>query len=488
MYPKQLIAYISERLQAGMPGDEIRNKLIGAGWTKESVEEAFSYLKPKKKHRFFLPHVVTLAVTVVLLSIPITYAVFLFSGNKTLSYTVKLPTTVPYEQIEFSYGVQETMSNPDFFGKVKDQFIEDKADFIEANLSTMKLVVYKKGVSEIEVPINSKGREGSWWETPSGLYKIGTKEKAHFSSMGHVWMPWSMSFQGNFFIHGRTYYPDNTPTSAEFTGGCIRLSTEDARKVYNAINIGTPMLVFEDSFSPDNFTYDSNLEVEAPIFMAADLGNNHIFSSRGTTEKIHITSLTKLMTALIATEYIDIDQITTLPDGTRSSIYRLLFPLLLESSDEAAEAIAKHYSPGRKKFINNMNEKALSLGMINTSFSDPSGISEENVSTAEDMFMLTKYIYNNRSFLFNITSEKFRGDAYEKINFKEWNNLNFFVEDKNFFGGRTALDENSPQANISVFKLDVGDIKRPIVIMVLNSSDAKKDSEAILTYVLKELR
>lgn len=83
----------------------------------------------------------------------------------------------------------------------------------------MKIQVYKGGNLFLEVPIVTKGRPGSWWETPAGLYRISRKEKAHFSGMGHVWMPWSMNFQGNFYIHGRTYYPDGTLTSTAYTGG-----------------------------------------------------------------------------------------------------------------------------------------------------------------------------------------------------------------------------------------------------------------------------
>jgi hypothetical protein len=40
----------------------------------------------------------------------------------------------------------------------------------------MVLRVYQDGSSTLEVPIVTKGRKGSWWETPAGLYKINTKE------------------------------------------------------------------------------------------------------------------------------------------------------------------------------------------------------------------------------------------------------------------------------------------------------------------------
>ena len=60
-------------------------------------------------------------------------------------------------------------------------------------------------------------------------------------------------------------------------------------------------------------------------------------------------------------------------------MYSLLQLLLLESSNEAAEVIAGEV--GREEFIKAMNAKAVQLGMLNTTFTDPSGLDDGNVST-----------------------------------------------------------------------------------------------------------
>ena len=104
--------------------------------------------------------------------------------------------------------------------------------FIAANLSEMRLYLFENGVATATYPILSKGKRGSRWETPTGLYKIETKEQDHFSSLGQVHMPQSMQFFGNFFIHGWPYYPDGTPVPEGYSGGCIRLSTDDATAVF----------------------------------------------------------------------------------------------------------------------------------------------------------------------------------------------------------------------------------------------------------------
>ncbi len=422
---------------------------------------------------------------------------FFINGKKSLSYSIYLPESPSNKRIEFTYGDHVALSNPDFFKKAKEQFIGDKASFIEADLSKMILRVYKEGNLTLEVPIETKGREGSWWETPAGLYKIGTKEKKHFSSIGRVWMPWSMSFQGNFFIHGRTYNNDGKLSSAQFTGGCIRLSTENAEKVYELGEIGMPVLVFEDSFSPDTFKYHAaGPSLQAPIYLVGDLRSNHIFSEKNSTMEVPVASITKLVTALVTTEYINLDNIATVPESAivytskprlkvneKYTVYNLLFPLLMESSNEAAETIARYY--GRSNFIRKMNEKAAAIGMTHTHFADPSGASAENVSTAEDLFMLAKYIYNNRSFVFDITSEKIRNSAYGESDFKNLSNLNDFVDNRYFVGGKNGKTNAAAETNLSVFKYPIRDTTRPIVSIVLSSPNAKGDSEILLDFISK---
>jgi len=507
MYHKQLVSHVRGRVEAGKTNEEIWNELRADGWSDDDIRQAFYYVSfPDKLGRFSLKRLfyseVPVELTLVfVLATAISIGGFSYAyGNRGQSYTITLPETPAATKAQFSFGAEPALSNPDFFGQVKTQFIEAKADFIEADLSSMKVLVYKGGTLHLEVPIVTKGRPGSWWETPAGLYKIESKEKEHFSGMGHVWMPWSMKFQGNFYIHGRTYYPDGTLTSNAYTGGCIRLSTEDARKVYEAIQVDTPILVFEKSFSPDDFIYTFPIPtIAAPAYLSADMQNNHVFAGKNTTEVMPIASITKLMTALVATEYINLDATATVPEsalvytskarlqaGQKITIYRLLFPLLMESSNEAAETIARYY--GRESFIKKMNDKAASIGMVNSRFADPSGASEGNVSTAEDIFMLAKYIYNNRSFIFNITSGKVKDSAYGNSGFADLGNFNDFIGHEYFFGGKNGKTTAASETNVSVFEFPVGATKRPVAVIVLKSPNEKNDSEKLLEYTLNNFK
>jgi hypothetical protein len=151
------------------------------------------------------------------------------------------------QRTALQYGMWPELSNLDFFHTVRDGFIANRAHFIEANLTAMTLTVYREGASVLTVPIKSKGREGSWWETPSGLYRAEAKEDVHFSSFGQVYMPWSIPFQGNFFIHGWPYHEDGTPVPEGYSGGCMRLEDVYAKQVYDLVEVGMPILVFEEA-------------------------------------------------------------------------------------------------------------------------------------------------------------------------------------------------------------------------------------------------
>ncbi len=505
MYHKELTAHVLNRLKNEAKEEEISKELAEDGWKAADIKDAFYYsMFPNKLEHFslrrFLHSEMPVTIGIILLSLAITgfalSLVALETGSKAAIYAISLPSIPPRERVELSYGEKPALSNPDFFNDVKSRFIDSKATFIEADLSKMIVRVWKEGTTTLEAPIRTKGKEGSWWETPAGIYRVSLKEKTHFSSMGHVYMPWSMAFQGNFFIHGWPHYEDGTPVSSAYSGGCIRLANEDAEKIFKAVESGTPILVYEKDFSSDDFVYTDKADsISAAAYLAADLRNNQVFAEKNVTSIVPIASLTKLMTALVAAEYINLDSIVTVPStaiastskprlkvGMQVSVYQLLFPLLLESSNEAAEAIAQTY--GRNNFIAHMNEKALSIGMKDTKFSDASGASAGNISTAEDLFMLSKYIYNNRSFIWNITSGKLKTSAYGQPQFTDLGNFNDFTDGEYFFGGKNGKTTAARETGISIFELPVKDGKRPIVFITLGSNDQIEDTWSLIDYSL----
>jgi serine-type D-Ala-D-Ala endopeptidase (penicillin-binding protein 7) len=117
-----------------------------------------------------------------------------------------------------------------------------------------------------------------------------------------------------------------------------------------------------------------------------------------------IASLTKLMTALVVLDARqdlqqmltvttdDIDRLkhssSRLQVGTRLSRADMLHLALMSSENRAASALGRHYPGGTRKFVAAMNAKARALGMRNTRYVEPTGLSSANVSTPSDLARL----------------------------------------------------------------------------------------------------
>ncbi|MFA5173276.1 MAG: L,D-transpeptidase family protein [Candidatus Paceibacterota bacterium] len=397
----------------------------------------------------------------------------------------------------FQYGAYPELSNADFFKKVKEKIMKEGKKFVEADLSEMKIRFYEGERMTFEAPIKTKGKEGSWWETPAGIYEVKEKEKSHFSSFGKVYTPWNIQFQGNFFIHGWPYYENGTPVSSEYSGGCVRLADEDAKKIYELAETGMPVLVFESHFESDSFrpTEREEIKATAEAYLAADLKSNFVYAGKNTAEIKPIASITKLMTALSAAEYINLEkEIEVLPEAIvftskprlkaqeKYRVFDLLYPMLLESSNEAAEATSLSF--GRNYFIKKMNEKATALGMEKTKFFDPTGASEENTATAEDLFNLAKYLYYNRSFVLDISSGEAKDTAYGTAIFKDLANFNDFSLE-GFKGGKVGKTKAAKETALMIYKIEINGEKRPVGVIVLGSENNKEDVKEILR-VIKE--
>jgi D-alanyl-D-alanine endopeptidase (penicillin-binding protein 7) len=413
------------------------------------------------------------------------------------SNTASLPSIQPPKEDEVSrinYGVQVALSQPNFFAETRDAFIEAETTFIEADLTKMRLYYFEDGVLAESMSIVSKGEPGSWWQTPAGLYKVEFKKENHYSNIGQVYQPWSLSFQGNFFIHGWPHYADSTPVDEDFSAGGIRLENEDAERLYKVVKVDTPILVHENIETRDNFVYEPKIpELKTPHYLIADVESSTVLASSNLATVAPIASVTKLMTALVAAEHIDLDSsvYVTAPSFVQSlvprlsgrgkvSMYSLMQLLLVESSNEAAEIIAAQI--GKDDFIKKMNEKALSLGMTSTNFADPSGLSAENTSSLSDLLRLAEYIYTNRSFILELTSNQDLPSSHIGGEFGKLLNFNLVEDVDNFIGGKVGETIAAGQTSVTLHKIKVKGTERVVAIIILGSENRNEDVRQLLNY------
>ncbi len=399
---------------------------------------------------------------------------------------------------EFQYGSQPHLAQSNFLTETLNAFRTNKQSFIEADLSSMKIRYHSEGAVIFEASILTKGKEGSWWETPVGLYKIETKEVKHFSSFGKVYLPSSMAFQGNFFIHGWPYYPNGTPVASQYSGGCIRLSDDDAKALYALVKVNTPVLVYEKEFQMKPFTYDTPVpQVDAEAYLIADVENGTILVQEGKRKSLPIASLTKLMTALVASEYINLDKDFVVPEsamvstsiprlkaGIKLSGYSLLLPLLLESSNVAANTYT--HILGKERFVELMNQKAKSLGMAHTVFTDASGADSGNISTIDDLLRLAMYIHNSRSFIYKISSGEKVSTAYDVYPFGTLSNFNDVPGLEGFVGGKVGKTTAAQETIISLYRMRINGEERTIAFIALSSPNNYKAIEDMYAYMQKQ--
>jgi len=184
----------------------------------------------------------------------------------------------------------------------------------------------------------------------------------------------------------------------------------------NKKNILVTMILFllltSFSFSEaETENYNINIEdIKSEAAILIDATSGQILFEKNIHEKLYPASTTKLLTALIIAENLNLDEIVTIDkdspftngsriyvtEGEFFTIEQLLNALLIESANDVANALAIHYSGSIEEFSKVMNEKAVSLGTINSNFVNPNGLNnKEHYTTAYDMSLIAFAAYHN---------------------------------------------------------------------------------------------
>lgn len=231
--------------------------------------------------------------------------------------------------------------------------------------------------------------------------------------------------------------------------------------------------------------------VTADSWLIFDMETGEPIAEQSADAVVPIASVTKLMTAEIA--FADMDLATTtmisyeaiategragrLVAGEHMTIRELVFPLLLESSNDASSALAEAY--GHQAFIKRMNARARELGMQETAFADASGLSPENRSTAKDLGILLSHIFNARRHLLDITMlSQYVGVRHD------WRNNDPVVGSVGYLGGKHGFTGEAGRTFAGVFEAHLrGGELRPIGIVLLSSDDITHDVERLRSFV-----
>ena len=156
-----------------------------------------------------------------------------------------------------------------------------------------------------------------------------------------------------------------------------------------------------------------NVYSEAESAVLYDADNDTVLFSKDSKKRLPMASTTKIMTAIVALEWGNPNELVTIPkeavgiegsscylkEGEQFSLRSLLYALLLQSANDAATAIALHIAGSIEGFALLMNCKAAELGLTNTHFDNPHGLdSRTHYTTALDLARLADYCMENREF------------------------------------------------------------------------------------------
>ncbi|MDP3982050.1 MAG: serine hydrolase [bacterium] len=221
-------------------------------------------------------------------------------------------------------------------------------------------------------------------------------------------------------------------------------------------------------------------------------------------ESLPIASITKLMTAVVATSFIPNDTLIPIRHpvigsgfwgqyrvGSSFRALDLLHPLLIESSNDAATYFAQHI--GEEEFVESMNETATSMGLKSMYFSNPTGLDtaqkdELNRGSAEDVASLVAYIIHHRPDILRVLSTQefqlYTSDGQYHHTAQNTNRLLGYKEwPTRVIGGKTGTTSMAGECLVLI--LEAPKNKGYIVLVLLNSPNRFQEATDLVewTYI-----
>jgi D-alanyl-D-alanine endopeptidase (penicillin-binding protein 7) len=150
-----------------------------------------------------------------------------------------------------------------------------------------------------------------------------------------------------------------------------------------------------------------DLSLKSSVAMVVNQDTNDVLFEKNTGVSLPIASITKLMAAMVVLDAdLSLDEViqinaedarsygkSRLAIGTTLTRREAMLLSLMSSENRAAYTLGRNYPGGVSAFVAAMNQKALDLGMRSSRFADPSGLSSNNVASADDLAKMVNASY-----------------------------------------------------------------------------------------------
>lgn len=252
------------------------------------------------------------------------------------------------------------------------------------------------------------------------------------------------------------------------------------------------------------------IEAEAAVVMDADTGA--FLYSKNMDRKEYPASITKIMTALVAIESGKLDSkirfsenaVYNLEEGSSHvgiqvgevlSMRRALYGLMLESANDVANGIAETVGGSISGFADLMNAKAAELGCVNTHFTNPHGLqNEEHYTCARDMALITQAALKHPTFQKIAGTTNYTCPKTNKVDEERyWYNHNQMIQEnaeyyyEGCFGGKTGFTSDALNTLVSYAKKD-GRTLICVELHVNGKDKAYGESHAMLDYAFENFQ
>lgn len=224
------------------------------------------------------------------------------------------------------------------------------------------------------------------------------------------------------------------------------------------------------------------LDLKSSVALVVDQDTHEVLLSKNDQAVLPIASLTKLMTGLIISQAgLPMDEAITITEedidtekgsrsrlvvGTTLSRREMLHLALMSSENRAANALGRTYPGGLKSFVTQMNVKARLLGMTDTRYVEPTGLSSLNQSSARDLAVLVNVAHSDPVLREFSTSPGYEVAVGQKT--LQYNNTNLLVKNPNWDIGLQKTGYISEAGRCLVMQTQIAG--RKLIMVFLDSA------------------
>lgn len=228
--------------------------------------------------------------------------------------------------------------------------------------------------------------------------------------------------------------------------------------------------------------------------LAVDLASGISLYDKNSEAELLPASTTKIITALVALDYYQLDSILTVPkdagvDGQKMGLFEgeqmtfenLLNALLVYSANDAAETIAANYPGGQTAFTDAMNAKAQSLSMTESHFDNPVGLDGDGQhSTAKDLVRASEVAMRNPIFAKIVGTKQITvSDITGKYSYNLKNINELLGSVPGVIGVKTGWTENARENLVTYIERD----NHKVMIAVLGSQDRFGETKELISWI-----